>query len=55
MHPQDIATGSIEPGEKYDLVPWLDAIKRVEDVGLEDEPRRRGALVTLIWGQIEIG
>jgi hypothetical protein len=46
MHPQDVATGSIEPGEKHDLVPWPDAIKRVEDVGLADEPRRRGALVT---------
>jgi hypothetical protein len=55
MHPQDVATGSIEPGKKYDLVPWPDAIERVEDAGLENEPGRRGALVTLIWGQIEIG
>jgi len=55
MHPQDVTPGSIEPGEKYDLVPWLDAIERVEDVGLEDEPGRWGALVTLIWRQIEIG
>jgi hypothetical protein len=55
MHPEDVATGSIEPGEKYDVVPWPDAIERVEDVGLEDEPGRRRALITLIWGQIEVG
>jgi hypothetical protein len=50
MHPQDVARGSIKPREKYDLVVWPDSIKRVEDVGLEDEPGRRGALITLIWG-----
>ena len=48
MHPQDIAAGTIQPGQDDDLAACSDTVEGVKNRRLEDEPRVWRALVALL-------
>jgi hypothetical protein len=48
MDDEHVPLRSVEPGEDEELVAGLDAVHGIEDIGLEDDPRVRRALVTLL-------
>ena len=54
MHDEDLAVGAVEPGEDQQVIPGLDAVQRVEDVLVEDEPGVGRPLVALLRGGREV-
>jgi hypothetical protein len=55
MDHEDIPVGTVEPGQDQELVAGLNALQRVEHVGLEADPGIRRTLVALLRSGIRIG